>query len=344
MTKCKSHFLAGNFFFFCAIFFFKMFAEKKHAKKKGRTIEHQERIKKIESTMETPEFKTYIDNLQKFKYADAVLLVLDARNPFSCRYAPYEELLGPRLWFVLNKIDLAPRESVIQWYKVFTKLGNTFAVKATENVDPLITFIKKQIESVDKFKIVITGIPNSGKKTVASRLRGFPKVSVEITKPWIWIKPTPDLYVLGSIEFSSIADNRIMHARDFISRCDFHSIMEVLGVVFFNDPDVVLATIDSKKSIAAMEFFKRIQQGSYLFYTAPPPIPNEQSIHIPQIQIEQFKLSKTIDQYEKFFICIGSALQSVIMEELLPSLHYLAAKNEAAMKSNPEEEEEEDIP
>ena len=316
-----------------------MFAEKKHAKKKGRTIEHQERIKKIESTMETQEFKTYIDNLQKFKYADAVLIVLDARNPFTCRYSPYEELLGTRLWFIINKIDLAPRESVIQWYKVFNQLGNTFAVKATDNVDPLISFIKKQIESVDKYKIVITGIPNVGKKTIASRLRGFPKVSVEITKPWIWARPSPDLYVLGSIEFSSIADNRIMHARDFITRCDFHSIMEVLGVVFFNDPDVVLATIDSKKSIAAMEFFKRIQQGNYLFYTAAPPIPNERDIHIPQVQIRQFKLSKTIDQHDKFFICIGSATQSIILEDLLPSLHYLAAKNEAASKAPAEEEE-----
>ena len=221
-------------------------------------------------------------------------------------------------------------------------MGNCFAVKAIDNVEPIIQRIKEETEQVENFKIVITGVSNTGKKTIASKIRCLPKVSVEITKPWIWMKPTPDLYIIGSVQLSSISDNRIMYARDFISRCSIHSMMEVFGVTFFNEPDVILRKIDEKKSVAATVLFQRLESGQTLFYTAPPAVfvsQKEFEEKTSDIQKQQFLIfSKPFDQYEQFFVCIGSGITCQINEELIPALHHLASKNE-----NSKSQKEEDI-
>ena len=312
-----------------------MFADKKHSKRKGRESDQREKEKRIEATMESPKFKSYIDNLKKFNNADAVIIVLDARNPFSCIYAPYEDLLGKKMWIVINKIDLAPRESVIAWYNVFCRISHTFAVNATVNIDPVLEFLSSQKKEDEGFSIVVTGVDNVGKETIASRLKSVEHVSVEVTKPWSWIRPTSDLVVLGSLDISSIADNRIAHARDFISRCSIHSMMETFGVTFYNEPDVIMKQFDAKKNVAALEFFKQMQNGKYLFYTAAPCIPADKELQssITETQKRSFLLSKKIDQHERCFIALGSATQTSIIESLLPALHHLAAKNEEAAKA-----------
>ena len=75
------------------------------------------------------EFRKVVEN------ADVILYVLDARDPMGCRAEKIERLImetaGKRIVFVLNKIDLVPRDIVQKWLKYLRNEFPTVAFKAS---------------------------------------------------------------------------------------------------------------------------------------------------------------------------------------------------------------------
>ena len=60
-----------------------MFADKKHSKKKGRESDQREKERKIQATMESPKFKSYIDNLKNFFGVDFLFISLHREGQIS---------------------------------------------------------------------------------------------------------------------------------------------------------------------------------------------------------------------------------------------------------------------
>ncbi|RHZ47322.1 hypothetical protein Glove_585g11 [Diversispora epigaea] len=76
------------------------------------------------------EFRKVIDA------ADVILEVLDARDPLGCRTKEVEKMildsgLGKRIILVLNKIDLVPKENVVEWLTYLRKEYPTVAFKSS---------------------------------------------------------------------------------------------------------------------------------------------------------------------------------------------------------------------
>lgn len=158
--------------------------------------------------------KAYMRELRKvIDLSDVLLMVLDARDPMGCRSSVVEkELLrreaeGKRLVFVLNKIDLVPRENVEQWLLFLRRSYPTIPFKSsTQNqrnnlssrsvptakgttslpasskmgaeclgADALINLLKNYSRSSTSMKGSITagviGFPNVGKSSVVNSLK-----------------------------------------------------------------------------------------------------------------------------------------------------------------------------
>ena len=307
---------------------FSMFGEKKKAKKKGKTSREIQNDRKIKQTIETADFKSYIEILNLFNSADLVLYIIDSRNPLCCFYKPYQELLGDKFVAVLNKIDLIPRESALGWLHYFSNTSKSVAISAVQSIAPLQSIVKEFLENSNENRekrVVITGVGNVGKRTIFDKIKGMPNMVLQITKPYTWLKPSADLCIIGSSPFSTIADSKIAHSRDFIGRCSIHSIMETFGVGYFSEPDVVLKLFGDKKSTAAQEFFNKLLSGKYLFYSSV----SASGVRLMEKELSDeqknaLKCSLLLDQYIEPFICLTYPQIANYKDQIGPALQYFA--------------------
>ena len=314
-----------------------MFREKKKFSKKSKIQKETAAERKMKNLISSPDFQRYIDNLKLFSSADLVLYIFDSRNPLCCLYQPYQELLGDRFIAVLNKIDLIPRESTLSWLYYFSKTYKTVAISAVQSIEPLTKLLNEPIpnqKSETGKRIVITGVGNVGKRTVFDKIKTIPGLIIQITQPYSWIKPTPDLCVIGSNPYSSISDSKIASFRDFIGRCSIHSVMQTFGVSYFNEPDAVLKVFNEKKGVAAQEFFLRMIKGDYLFYTSTSSIDSKLMMKtLSEEQKNTLKCSMLFDQYQEPFLCLAYPQVSGFKERFIPALHYFATHKDDEISS-----------
>ncbi|KAH9958417.1 P-loop containing nucleoside triphosphate hydrolase protein [Russula dissimulans] len=120
--------------------------------------------------------------------ADVVLLVLDARDPAGCRSRLVEEEVrrreaeGKRLVFVLNKIDLVPRENAQAWLRYLRHTTPTLPFRsagshqrtnlASGTAPALIRLLKAYKPSAaQSVTIGVVGFPNVGKSSLINTLK-----------------------------------------------------------------------------------------------------------------------------------------------------------------------------
>ena len=151
--------------------------------------------------------KRFYDDLVKvIDSADVVLVVLDARDPESCRSEKIETDIranGKRLVFILNKIDLVPSESVQAWLATLRKIAPTIPFKASTTMagktsakmstnedslksssgsfgaDKLVQLVKQYSRQGDlgtgSLSVGVVGFPNVGKSSIINTLMGLRK-------------------------------------------------------------------------------------------------------------------------------------------------------------------------
>ena len=137
--------------------------------------------------------------------SDVILVVLDSRMPEVSRNKRVEEMLKERnkkFFFVINKIDLAPRKEVQAARRRLIKIAPTMGVssKTGQYVDALRRKIFSEFDKI-KFKnkngfcrrkVGLLGYPNVGKSSIINKLahRSAAKVSqvAGYTKGIHWIK------------------------------------------------------------------------------------------------------------------------------------------------------------
>lgn len=124
---------------------------------------------------------------QEIKNVDVVIVLLDARIPYSSQNPEIEEIIKnkPKV-YILNKQDLADPAITNRWIKYFKDNGQgaiALNSKTGKNSKKVITEIerelqdvieRRQIKGIDGTKItaMMVGIPNVGKSTFINSLAG----------------------------------------------------------------------------------------------------------------------------------------------------------------------------
>lgn len=124
---------------------------------------------------------------EALRYANLVLVVLDARAPLST-FPPWEPPRGKEVWRILNKMDLAEEEATARWLSYFG--NNTLALnsKTGEGLERLL----HRLRGFHGAKVLVVGIPNVGKSSLVNRLLGRRKSQVGavpgVTRGGIWFR------------------------------------------------------------------------------------------------------------------------------------------------------------
>jgi len=122
--------------------------------------------------------------LEKLRLSDAVVIVLDIRNPIGTTSSfLLRASRGKQRLFVLNKSDLVPREVSSLWERWFECRGlDAIAVSANSRLSTL--RLRKRLRRLaresqkEKFVVIFAGVPKTGKSSLINVLRGRRGASV----------------------------------------------------------------------------------------------------------------------------------------------------------------------
>ena len=162
--------------------------------------------------------KKALDDIEdnKIKLADVILYVLDARAPFSCMNPNVTKIVhGKPIIYVFNKADLADDKRISEIQKEFEQEGKvSIVVNATSNAfksavkNALKLVLKekiarnKQKEVRPTYKVLVLGVPNTGKSSLINMLSGTKKAITGniagVTKVNKWIRIDDDFMLLDT--------------------------------------------------------------------------------------------------------------------------------------------------
>ncbi len=165
------------------------------------------------------------------KKADAVLLVVDARVPYSGRHLDLEKTLSERskpVIFALTKGDLAEEEHTREWVKRLREESfGAVAINAKKgrgpgSLEPHLRRLTGQINEKREQKglrpreprLVVVGLPNVGKSSLLNRLAGSQRAKTGrkpgVTRGQQWVKVAGKWSVLDTpgILYPRIEDER----------------------------------------------------------------------------------------------------------------------------------------
>ena len=159
--------------------------------------------------------KKALDDIEdnKIKLADVILYVLDSRAPYSCMNPNVNKIVhGKPVIYVFNKIDLADEKRVIEIQKDFIDSGKT-SIIVSSNTSQFRGMVKSALKDVlsekitrnrEKninitYKILVLGVPNTGKSTLINMLSGSKKAITGniagVTKSNSWLQ-IDDMFIM----------------------------------------------------------------------------------------------------------------------------------------------------
>lgn len=153
---------------------------------------------------------------ENLKLVDAVVEILDARIPLSSRNPDVDALCGgkPKI-VVLNKADMADPQATARWLSYFKALGVeaiTANCESGEGLKKIPELLKKILkEKLDRNKekgifkairIMVVGIPNSGKSSFINRMAKRQTLKTEnrpgVTVNKQWVKVSEEIELLDT--------------------------------------------------------------------------------------------------------------------------------------------------
>lgn len=154
---------------------------------------------------------------QNLKLVDVVVVLLDARAPFSCINPELEKMTGnKKVVYILNKADLADAAQTRVYLKKFKEEGRTaLAVSSTrsqgvhESVEALIAAFKERQKSLvakgrraRAVRVMVVGLPNVGKSSFLNSVMGK-GIAITGAKPGVtrgkqWIRLREDVEMMDT--------------------------------------------------------------------------------------------------------------------------------------------------
>ena len=213
-------------------------------------------------------YEELIDSIQQ---ADAVIEVLDSRDPISCQLPQAEgETTNSQkpLLLILNKIDLIPREVVTHWIAYYSDVAPVLAISSLDQEtapQALQAFISQTVPNANK--IAVIGIRQVGKSHICS------------FNPTLFHEVTSYAFLV-STEFSALlnATDWLDPPKDLavatVERAyEDHSIFTVLGVPPAEDAESLVISyarkIDLKVKDASNSLIRQMFSGAIHWYAVP---------------------------------------------------------------------------
>lgn len=140
------------------------------------------------------------------KLVDGVLMVLDARAPFSSQNKKLDDLFkNKKVLYVLNKADLIEKKDAEKVVRAFKREGKiAVAVSAMDKravdflYNSIFSLLKEKVERNKEkgvfkpMRVMVAGIPNTGKSTIINGLVGGKKAitgnKAGVTKGKQWVR------------------------------------------------------------------------------------------------------------------------------------------------------------
>lgn len=168
----------------------------------------EEEVKKKKVNWFPGHMKSAMEDIEetKIRLADCILYVLDARAPFACINPFVDKIVHNKpIIYVLNKCDLADEERTKEIKKQFIDSGKII-IETIANSASFRSVVKNAIKSVlsEKiarnkqkgvnivYKVIILGVPNTGKSSLINMLCGSKKAKTGniagVTRGNTWLK------------------------------------------------------------------------------------------------------------------------------------------------------------
>lgn len=162
--------------------------------------------------------KSALDDIEdnKIKLVDIILYVLDSRAPFSCMNPNVNKIVhGKPVIYIFNKYDLADEKRVAEIVSKFEAEGKICAICSANN-SSFKMIIKNALKKAlkDKFernkqkglsanyKVLILGVPNTGKSSLINLLSGSKKAKTGniagVTRVNQWVRIDDDFVLLDT--------------------------------------------------------------------------------------------------------------------------------------------------
>ena len=150
------------------------------------------------------------------KLVDVVLYLLDARIPISCMNEAYKKIIANKtIIYILNKCDLADEKKTNLWLQSFAKQNDiAIALDASKSFSakPLLKLLEKvEKPKADRFqakgaviptRVMVLGIPNSGKSTLINTLCGKKQATTGnkpgVTRGKQWVRLSNNIELLDT--------------------------------------------------------------------------------------------------------------------------------------------------
>ncbi|EAY07790.1 hypothetical protein TVAG_000740 [Trichomonas vaginalis G3] len=279
------------------------------------------RIQKI-SKAPNPALKKYMDIIEEFTKSEKIIIMLDSRAPQAGRYTQFEKLFPDKVIYVLNKIDLIPREMALGWLLNLRSTVPTFALSSLKTAEPLIEYLK----AGNVKKICITGLKNSGKHTLLKYMTDFDAI---VTPDWTFLETTFEHAIIGAVEVNQKSTTNYEHLMMFIDQCSTQSLMEVFGLTYISVTDSVLQVVANDGDTvlqAGMKLFSQIRNGLWNFYSpAPTKTYSQESFNsLPDSQKRSLRYSTPYDAMIKPSLAfIEPNMPNELQHKLLKALENL---------------------
>lgn len=290
-----------------------------------------ERVKNAQMTYDS--LLNTVDNTQ------ALIEILDARDPYSFRFLDIEgeaATVKKPLLFLINKIDLVPADDVKKWISALSQTAPTIAVSLL-NPESCIELINSTISSVapEVEKIAVVGAPGVGKTTLCN----LNKEKFVDSEKWLWTLCGNSLGLTNSVPWRGRVREFVVETFERMTNDVIYQLIDMdkskensIGNLF---ADYAKKNRLSKQEVPEL-FMKKFVENEWKWYAEAPEAAESE---ISELQLKA--LSSCSNTNETEYITLGQGT-TVQIDKKAQTFELPSDDEQSDDDDGTEEEEEEE--